>query len=286
MKALWDELNSLTVVKPCTCGHRKGIATQQQDRAMEFLQGLHDRYSALRSQVLLMDPFPDATKIYALVRKEEKQQEIHSLSPSVNAPEATALSVNQAPINTVDISPKNQANASAHSSNWSNNSQRNNVRDNRRNGKSNLHNHGTILETRNFSRPSPSRPHQSDEQALVSPPLFTQEQYHEILAMLSSGSINPQANSAGIALAALNSAWIIDTGASNHMRSSLASFSSYSLCSTHVQLPDGSHAQVTHIGTDLSEKKMIGLGSAHGGFYYLQTPSAHLIIGTPCWETC
>ena len=41
---------------------------------MEFLQGLHDRFSALCNQILLMDPFPNATKIYALVRQEAKQQ--------------------------------------------------------------------------------------------------------------------------------------------------------------------------------------------------------------------
>ncbi|TXG70440.1 hypothetical protein EZV62_005375 [Acer yangbiense] len=61
----------------------------QEDRAMEFLQGLHDRFSAIRSQVLLMDPFPSVAKIYSLVRQEEKQQEIHALSNLI--PEAAAL---------------------------------------------------------------------------------------------------------------------------------------------------------------------------------------------------
>ncbi|KAG5526145.1 hypothetical protein RHGRI_032430 [Rhododendron griersonianum] len=73
MKALWDELNSLSTLLPCTCGHGKAnAALQQQDRGMEFLQGLHGHYSGLRSQILLMDPFPNTTKIYALVRQEEK----------------------------------------------------------------------------------------------------------------------------------------------------------------------------------------------------------------------
>ena len=47
---------------------------------MEFLQGLHDRFSAIRSQILLMDPFPSVAKIYSLVRQEEKQQEIDAMS--------------------------------------------------------------------------------------------------------------------------------------------------------------------------------------------------------------
>ncbi|TXG65147.1 hypothetical protein EZV62_006422 [Acer yangbiense] len=56
---------------------------------MEFLQGLHDRFSAIRSQILLMEPFPTATKIYSLVRQEEKQQEIQSLSSPM--PDAAVL---------------------------------------------------------------------------------------------------------------------------------------------------------------------------------------------------
>ncbi|CAJ2657314.1 unnamed protein product [Trifolium pratense] len=47
------------------------------DRAMEFLQGVHDRFSAVRSQILLMDPFPSIQRIYNIVRQEEKQQEIN-----------------------------------------------------------------------------------------------------------------------------------------------------------------------------------------------------------------
>ncbi|TXG53672.1 hypothetical protein EZV62_018928 [Acer yangbiense] len=56
---------------------------------MEFLQGIHDRFSAIHSQILLMDPFPSVARICSLVRQEEKQQEIHTLSNAI--PEAAAL---------------------------------------------------------------------------------------------------------------------------------------------------------------------------------------------------
>lgn len=80
LKTLWDELNSLTTVQPCICGHGKEMMEQfHQDRAIEFLQGLHDHFSMVRSQILLMDSFSSTGKIYALVRQEEKQQEIASL---------------------------------------------------------------------------------------------------------------------------------------------------------------------------------------------------------------
>ncbi|XP_026379673.1 uncharacterized protein LOC113274527 [Papaver somniferum] len=49
---------------------------------MEFLQGLHDRFAAIRNQILLMEPFPNTSKFYSLVRQEEQQQELnHSTVP-------------------------------------------------------------------------------------------------------------------------------------------------------------------------------------------------------------
>lgn len=57
--SLWDELNSITHVNPCICGNLKSILDQQyQDRVVEFLQGVHDRFLTIHNQILLMDPFP------------------------------------------------------------------------------------------------------------------------------------------------------------------------------------------------------------------------------------
>ncbi|KAI9161009.1 hypothetical protein LWI28_013594 [Acer negundo] len=48
--------------------------------------GLHDRFSAIRSQILLMEPFPSIQCIYSLVRQEEKQQEINvSIAPTIDS---------------------------------------------------------------------------------------------------------------------------------------------------------------------------------------------------------
>ncbi|KAJ0037828.1 hypothetical protein Pint_22198 [Pistacia integerrima] len=73
-----DELSSNVCITPCICGNAKSSIDQQnQDCAMEFLQGLHDHFSAIRSQILLMEPFPSIQRIHNLVRQEEKQQEIN-----------------------------------------------------------------------------------------------------------------------------------------------------------------------------------------------------------------
>ena len=197
-----------------------------------------------------MDPFPNATKIYQLVRQEEKQQEIQSSSPSINAPEAAALSVNPFPVNNGEV--KAMVSFSDHgnlassdkdsrfnrlSNKVNNNNQRSNIGDNRRFGRANMHcdycgfdnhtkdtcyklhgypNNRSRKSQGNFGSSS-SRSHRSDERALVSSPLITQEQYNRILAMLPSGSINSQANLASIALTVPYNSWIIDTGATSHM---------------------------------------------------------------------
>ena len=70
LKSLWDKLSFIISITPCICCNAKNIIDQQnQDRAMEFLQGLHDCFSA----ILLMDPFPSIQYLYNLVRQEEKQ---------------------------------------------------------------------------------------------------------------------------------------------------------------------------------------------------------------------
>ncbi|XP_039138839.1 uncharacterized protein LOC120276181 [Dioscorea cayenensis subsp. rotundata] len=69
LKSLWDELSNILPITPCICGNAKSVLDQQhQDRAIEFLQGLHDKYSVVRSQILLMEPFPSIQRIYNLVR--------------------------------------------------------------------------------------------------------------------------------------------------------------------------------------------------------------------------
>ena len=43
---------------------------------MSFLMGLHDSFSQIRGQLLLMDPMPPINKIYSLVSQEEHQRKL------------------------------------------------------------------------------------------------------------------------------------------------------------------------------------------------------------------
>ncbi|KAH9651461.1 protein kinase domain-containing protein [Citrus sinensis] len=194
MKALWDELNSLQQVGPCTCANAKTVSQLQQlDRAMEFLQGLHDRYAATRSQILLMDPFPNANKIYSLVRQEEKQQDIHAIGGS---PEAAALTT--------------QSRNSFGNRNWNNNSAVDNRGGNlnANGGRPSCEHCGKLGHTKqkcfelNGYPPNWRRRGQGNKNEIkaalatnsnqdVQAPIFTQEQYQKLLAMLSSsGSLH------------------------------------------------------------------------------------------------
>ncbi|KAJ9541530.1 hypothetical protein OSB04_028036 [Centaurea solstitialis] len=55
---------------------------------MEFLQGLHDRYTNLCSQILLTEPFPSVQRIFNLVKQEEEQQHINA-TPRIQIDVAT-----------------------------------------------------------------------------------------------------------------------------------------------------------------------------------------------------
>lgn len=115
MKKLWKKLNSLQHVEPCVSGNAKVVnELQKRDFGMEFLQGLHDRYAAIRGCILLMDPFPNAQEILALVEREETQQDLHALE------EAAALAIqNRLPLlrNSLDNRTGNNISVDNRSSN-------------------------------------------------------------------------------------------------------------------------------------------------------------------------
>ena len=241
LKSLWDELNNILSPASCICGNAKIIMEQQnQDRAMEFLQGLHDSFSAVRSQILLMEPFPSIQRIYNLVRQEVKQQEINIRSVPTIESATLQVSKQHRP------SGKRQRPFCDHCN---------------RHG----HTRATCYQIHGF----PNNQGKSSSASLhttvapaptlyshVAPvpssagPQITHEQYNKLLALLTKEeSVASAALLTGTILSCMTSRWIIDSGASNHICSSLSFFSSYTLLKKNVlvELPDSSHASVTHI---------------------------------------
>ncbi|XP_031256958.1 uncharacterized protein LOC116114962 [Pistacia vera] len=70
LKKLWDELGSYNDTV-CSCA-----ADHKRRRLMQFLMGLNKSYSAIRGQILLMNPLLDIAKAYSSIIQEEKQRSL------------------------------------------------------------------------------------------------------------------------------------------------------------------------------------------------------------------
>ncbi|XP_077242607.1 uncharacterized protein LOC143883135 [Tasmannia lanceolata] len=91
LKAFWDELSSISSLPTCTCGASKSaFAFEHQQRLMQFLMGLNESYSSIRSQILIMDSLPSVNRAYNLLLQEERQLQLHVQPTSMI--ETTALS--------------------------------------------------------------------------------------------------------------------------------------------------------------------------------------------------
>ncbi|KAL5572257.1 hypothetical protein UlMin_021854 [Ulmus minor] len=79
----------------CTCGGVKLLNSHyQMEHIMSFLMGLHDSFSQIRGQLLLMDPLPPINKVYALISQEEHQRKVGTqLHSSFDSTSAVAFAV-------------------------------------------------------------------------------------------------------------------------------------------------------------------------------------------------
>ncbi|XP_073265499.1 uncharacterized protein [Populus alba] len=84
-KSLWDEYISFRPIPNCKCGNLDSCSCnilqyltdrQQSDYVMKFLVGLHDSFSAIRSQLLLQTPLPSMGKVFSLLLQEESQRSL------------------------------------------------------------------------------------------------------------------------------------------------------------------------------------------------------------------
>ena len=93
LKGLWNELTSYS--------DSLHAAQQDQQKLMQFLMGLHESYTAVRGQVLLMHPLPSIRQAYSLVTQEEKQRLLsstHTISDSINSAAMVVQGRNNRPI--------------------------------------------------------------------------------------------------------------------------------------------------------------------------------------------
>lgn len=79
VKSLWNELDGLDEVPPCTCNSaEKMLKKEQNQKLLQFLMGLNDDYNSVRGNILMMSPLPSISQVYSMLIQEEKQREIRS----------------------------------------------------------------------------------------------------------------------------------------------------------------------------------------------------------------
>jgi hypothetical protein len=60
---------------------------------MQFLMGLNDSYSAIRGQILLINPLPTVHQAYSSVSQEEKQRLLSSMHIVNDSVDSAAMTV-------------------------------------------------------------------------------------------------------------------------------------------------------------------------------------------------
>lgn len=61
-KSIWEELDNYRPMVSCSCSDK--TYHQQQDFIIRFRKGLDEKFSIVRSQVLMMEPFPTVNRIW------------------------------------------------------------------------------------------------------------------------------------------------------------------------------------------------------------------------------
>ncbi|XP_022019243.1 uncharacterized protein LOC110919278 [Helianthus annuus] len=80
VRTLWDEINAVFSIPKCsctgcTCGLSKKMTnSKDKEKLYEFLLGLDNEYSTIRTQILAMKPIPSLGEAYHLVSEDEQQK--------------------------------------------------------------------------------------------------------------------------------------------------------------------------------------------------------------------
>ncbi|XP_019248675.1 PREDICTED: uncharacterized protein LOC109227939 [Nicotiana attenuata] len=93
-KEFWKDINERPT---CSCGALPKFIEDQQ--LFQFLNGLNDSYTTVKSAIILMNPLPPISKVYSLLQQDESQREAHSAAPNLSG-DATSFLVSPSPSNT------------------------------------------------------------------------------------------------------------------------------------------------------------------------------------------
>ncbi|KAJ9183041.1 hypothetical protein P3X46_006960 [Hevea brasiliensis] len=77
LNGVWEELRNFRPFLHCSCGKcnqecfQRFVEVQQRDYVFKFLNELNETYQGLRSQIILMKPFPTLDQVYNMLLCEE-----------------------------------------------------------------------------------------------------------------------------------------------------------------------------------------------------------------------
>lgn len=243
----------------CTCGALKEIQSiQEKERVFQFLMGLNETYSHIRSQILAMDPLPTVSRAFAIINQEEKQRLLH-LSPSVTADSVAFVADMRLGTNYSHTTGQSKEKPTCahcglpghvkakcyklvgYPAHYNKSKVYQNTRKNSSATQSMAHNVSVLDKS------------DADSQNVR----LSKDQYQQLLFILqernASNNLSGNVSSSVCNSAAILSptTWIIDSGASDHMTSSTSSFTSYKSTpnAKPVKLPTGDVAPISHIGS-------------------------------------
>ncbi|KAL4620596.1 hypothetical protein ACB092_06G166600 [Castanea dentata] len=254
-KRLGDQLLNLEPLPECSYGAMKTLsATHDKAYVMQFFMGLNENFETIRTQIMMYEPFPSISKVYALVFQEESHRNIGHGGSFATKLDSVVMYVNS------------KGNSSGNA-NWT---KGNNKKERplcthcimlghtidkcyklheypsryKPKGKSNAnqvsYDQGSMIEHSSLGS--------------VQCPI-TKAQYEQLLAFFNTSSNSSDKHQAATTMVGMASDmfsstdWDIDTGATNQMVHSVSCFTSItSTLNTHVNLPNGEIALVTHIG--------------------------------------
>ncbi|XP_021864109.2 uncharacterized protein [Spinacia oleracea] len=84
IKMLWDQLDGLEPLHVCVCTGcsctltQQLLKTQKNQRLIQFLMKLNQKYEYPKSNILMMNPLPTISKAYGLLLQEEQQKEVNN----------------------------------------------------------------------------------------------------------------------------------------------------------------------------------------------------------------
>ncbi|XP_059302295.1 uncharacterized protein LOC132054269 [Lycium ferocissimum] len=90
MRSLWDELNCSYVGPECTCGALPKFIQDQQ--LFQFLSGLNESFSTVKSNTLMMTPLSSLSKVYSLLQNDESGMRPNWISGDFTAFSASSSS--------------------------------------------------------------------------------------------------------------------------------------------------------------------------------------------------